>query len=200
MLTTAQANELSRFVVETYNNRMNHIPGFKRAQINTSGEQPVVTFANPATPSLYFPKKGSQLHTTLCNSPGSPFFLCSNKQLLNSAAAAARSPNPISAYINYYEKEVSRRGYTYDPPQEFGPLFVSLPLRPTELQNTQGQVVSGVLHVSLVKVWTSNQTNPETPTSAGLRAEFVRALKQEFANKQGTLPGSLTFNSVRCLP
>jgi hypothetical protein len=200
LVSLEQANQLSRFVVDTYNKKMSHLPGFARAKMNTNGEQPVVTFANPQKPSLYFPKKSTPFHTTLCSNPTSPYFKCADSFLLSTIAANASSRDPVSEYVRYYKTKTTPRDYGFDAPREFGPIFIALPINPGELVEANNRVVSGVLHVSIAKVWTSDPAHPESARAVNLRKQFVNDLAEEFSNFRANLPNRISFDSVTCLP
>jgi hypothetical protein len=200
LVSLDQVSRLNRFVVDTYNKAIARPHGFTLAKYNEDGSQPVVTFANPQKPSLYYSENNGHFHSSLCNGPNSPFFRCSDPIIFDPISSIAVSSDPMVAYANYYEPKVKAMAFDYESPSEMGALFVALPLMPKNLSDSSGHLISGLMHVSLVKIWTAGKDMDPKPGAKSLRDRFVNALKTDFAGYRSRLPEKIRLDEVLCRP
>jgi hypothetical protein len=195
-----QAAQIHQFVVDAYNHHMAGIQGFKTAKTHPDNGQPLVSFAVSGKPSFFYPNRPPKFHTTLCMDPSSKFLRCNDGTLLTDVASVAKTSDPLSEYTRYYTPFFENAEYTYaSGPEEFGPLFIALPLNPVNLRDQNGHVVSGLLHISLAKVNTSDSDHAATEASKHLRERFLQALKQDFRAFRQRLP-QVRFTKVVCWP
>lgn len=184
------AQMLEKFVIDTYNRVMSDAEGFTPARL-TAGKQPVINFKDPKSPRVEKQRR-AKFHATLCSTPRSPHFKCED-QLLQEQVAARSQEDARNEYAKYYEKTGIISTLSFAEPKNYGSLFVGVPLSPSQLLDKKGQIISGDLHVSLVKVEIS-----DAPESKALKLKFVKALQDAFKDLQASLPYGIMFDQVSC--